>query len=398
MEQPRAYRVVDGRIVAGVCAGLAQHLRVDVRWVRALFIIAAVLGKGSGLLAYLAFWALLPLDPHEAATARPAPRARDSLLIIAAVGIAGLLTMAALGFTSFLDTLLPLVLGSIGIALVWSRADELQRGTWRTEAAGMARDAATGSSEHGVWRAIVGAAAVLAAIVSIALTRVGVATMMQGLATTMLLAFGLVLVAFPWIHARWLRFMEERAARARADERADMTARIHDSVLQTLTLVQRHAGDTQRVQQLARAGERELRSWLYGEARPEASLGAALQQAAVDVESRHGVSIEVVLVGDAPVDSRIEALLAAAQEAMVNAAKHSGVTTAQVYAEVEPDAVSVFVRDRGRGFAPDEVADDRAGVRDSITGRMERAGGTAIVRSLPGQGTEVALRLPRSAS
>ena len=390
--------MVDGRIVAGVCAGLAQHMRVDVRWVRALFIATAVLGKGAGLLAYLAFWALLPLDPHEAPTARPAPRARESLLAIAFAGVAGVLAMAALGFTSFLDSLVPLILGSIGIALVWSRADEMQRQTWRSEAAGMAREAASGSSENGVWRAIVGVAAVIAAIVSIALTRVGVATMVQGLATTTLLVFGLVLVAFPWIHARWLRFMDERAARARADERADMAARIHDSVLQTLTLVQRHAGDAQRVQQLARAGERELRGWLYGDARSASSLGAALQRAAEDVEARHGVSIEVVLVGDAPVDSRIEALLAAAQEAMVNAAKHSGVSVAQVYAEVEPETVSVFIRDRGRGFAPEEVADDRAGVRDSITGRMERAGGVATVRSLPGQGTEVALSLPRSST
>ena len=243
---------------------------------------------------------------------------------------------------------------------------------------------------------MLGSAAVLLAVIGFSLSSVGVSTMLQGLATTLLLLLGLGLVAFPWLHEQWQGLSSERAAHIRAEERATMAARIHDSVLQTLTLLQKHADDPARVQQLARAEERELREWLYGEERSPESVTLALKQAAHEVEEKHGATIDVVVVGDAAVDSRIEALLAASQEAMVNAAKHSGVGAAQVYAEVEAERISVFVRDRGRGFDIDDIAADRAGVRESIEARMLRVGGEARVRSVPGDGTEVSLVLPRS--
>lgn len=400
MEHTKAYRTMRGRKVAGVCAGLAEHLHIDVRWVRAGFVLAAVLAKGAGLLAYLAFWALLPQDPHEAATT-PEPKDDRSvgwIVVGVSTGVLAMLALAALGFTSLLDYLAPLALAVIGIMLVWGRADEMQRSTWRREAAGVAREAASETAQHDRWRVVAGSAGVLGAIVILSVSRVGATTMLQGLATSMLLGFGVLLVAFPWLHERWRRYTRERTERARADERADMAAHIHDSVLQTLTLLQRHAGDPQRVQQLARAEERELREWLYGDEQGPESVVAALHEAAKEVETRHGVNIEVVTVGDAPVDSRIEALLGAAQEAMVNAAKHSGAATASVFAEVERGSVSVFVRDRGRGFDADTIAPDRAGVRESIEGRMERVGGTAVIRTREGDGTEVALHLPREAS
>ena len=382
-------------MIAGVCTGLAAHLHLDVRWLRVAFIAAAVLAKGTGLLAYLAFWALLPLDPHEASTAHPRTRGLGALLVTSVLAVVGIVTLTALGFTSWLGTLLPLILGSLGIALVWSRADEVQRMQWRREAVGLARDAAGDGGRREAWPLVLGAGAVLTAIVGIALTRVDVGTMLQGLATTLLLIVGLLLVAFPWLNARWRREVERRAARARADERAEMAARIHDSVLQTLTLVQRHADDAPQVQQLARAEERELRAWLYGEPRGAVAFAPLLERAAHEAEARYGVTVDVITVGDVPVDAPVEALLAAAQEAMVNAARHSGAPSVQVYAEVEPDTVSVFVRDRGRGFRLEDAPTDRAGVRESIVGRMQRAGGSATVRSAPGAGTEVALLLPR---
>jgi signal transduction histidine kinase len=187
----------------------------------------------------------------------------------------------------------------------------------------------------------------------------------------------------------------ERSARIRTDERAEVAERVHDSVLQTLALIQRHAGEPRRVATLARRQERELRGWLYA-ARPlgddGSSLVAALSAAAADVEELHGVRIELASAGDAPPEN---AIVLAAREAMTNAAKFAGVEEIDVYADVADDMIAVFVRDRGAGFEPASVPDDRQGIRESIRGRLERAGGSSVVTSSPGAGTEVELRLPR---
>jgi signal transduction histidine kinase len=209
-------------------------------------------------------------------------------------------------------------------------------------------------------------------------------------------------VAFgPW----WLRIARdlvvERQARARAEERADMAARLHDSVLQTLALIQRRADDPQRVVQLARAQERELRSWLF-DGRAPGSLdvttladGVGLIQQ--EVEAQYGIAVEAVTVGDCELDDDLGALLAAAREATVNAAKWSRADVVSLFTEVEPAAVSLFVRDRGKGFDPAAVPGDRKGLAESIHGRMARRGGSATVRSVPGEGTEVSLTMPRTA-
>lgn len=397
MEQRKAFRALGGRKIAGVAMGLAQHLNVEVKYVRIAFIAATIIGSGAGILVYLALWALLPMNPDEVVNPEEAEASADPgwIILIAVISLCVLLGLAALGLTSIASYMLPLSVGIIGIVLVWMRADEVQRAKWSADAAGVARDAAADAVTFGRWRVVVGVLAVFLAVVGVALSSVGITTMLQGLATTLLLVVGVGLVSFPWLHQQWGRLAEARIARIRADERAEMAAHIHDSVLQTLTLVQKHADDPQRVQQLARAEERELRDWLYGEEKGEASVTAALHSVAQEVESRHGVPIDIVAVGDAEMDSRIEAMLAAAQEAMVNAAKHSGASSVQVYAEVAPEAIEVFIRDRGRGFDTEGVAPDRAGVRESIEGRMKRCGGTAIVKSKEGDGTEVALTLPR---
>jgi len=206
----------------------------------------------------------------------------------------------------------------------------------------------------------------------------------------------------PW----WLHLVRdlvaERQARLRAEDRADMAARLHDSVLQSLALIQRAADDPQRVVQLARSQERELRAWLFdgdtlGTAGDQAAtLAAGVRLVASEVEERHRVPVEIVTVGDCDLDDRLRALLHAVREATVNAAKWSGASAISLFAEVERATVSIFVRDRGCGFDPDVVGRDRHGIAESIQARMVRQGGRSEIRTSLGKGTEVALIMPRT--
>jgi len=214
-----------------------------------------------------------------------------------------------------------------------------------------------------------------------------------------IVAIGLILAPFLWRLGRSLA--AERAERIRSQERSDLAAHLHDSVLQTLTLMQKRAGDPREVAALARRQERELRDWLAADGRRAGadSFAAALRSAAEAVEDDHRVAIEVVAVGDCELDAPTDAVLGAAREALTNAAKHAAEPgPIQVYAEVEPGSIEVFVRDRGPGFDLAAVPADRRGVRESIVGRMERAGGQAEARAIPGGGTEVALRIARTAA
>jgi signal transduction histidine kinase len=205
-------------------------------------------------------------------------------------------------------------------------------------------------------------------------------------------AGAMLLVLVPWV---W-QLASERAERIRIAERAEVAARVHDSVLQTLALVQRHADDAGRVTSLARRQERELRRWLYGSGFGSAlSLSDALAEAVADVEEAHGVRIELASAGDTPVDEPLAQLVLAAREALTNAAKHSKTDEISVYSDVGPTVVSVFVRDRGVGFSRTSVSGDRHGLTESIEGRMNRAGGAATVSSAPGEGTEVELTIAR---
>jgi len=207
----------------------------------------------------------------------------------------------------------------------------------------------------------------------------------------------LTLILAPW----WVRLVRgltaERSERIRSQERAEVAAHLHDSVLQTLALMQRRVDDPREVAALARRQERELRAWLNDRRGPQDAdtVASALEAAAAEVEEAHGVPVEVVAVGDAPLDAKAHALVAAAREALVNAAKFAGGEPVALYAEVEQDRIEVFVRDRGPGFDPAAVPADRRGVRESIVGRMERHGGRAVVNTAPGAGTEIELVLER---
>jgi signal transduction histidine kinase len=222
----------------------------------------------------------------------------------------------------------------------------------------------------------------------------------NGFVATVVILVGLVLATAPF----WRRLLDsrevERTARIRSEERAAVAAHLHDSVLQTLALIQRHAGDQQAVARLARSQERELRSWLYEPAKVTGggTWASLVSQMVAEVEADHELTVDPVVVGDAPLDDALAALGAATREALVNAAKHAGVTSVDLYTEVTAQQVSVFVRDRGTGFDPATVPPDRRGLRDSVTGRLTRLGGTAVVRSAPGEGTEVELCLPREAA
>ncbi|HEY6416247.1 MAG TPA: ATP-binding protein, partial [Acidimicrobiales bacterium] len=210
---------------------------------------------------------------------------------------------------------------------------------------------------------------------------------------------GGALLFSPWVARLVRQLRNERRERIRSEERADMAAHLHDSVLQTLALIQRHADAPQQARTLARRQERELRAWLYdgrrssGEDAPGA-LATALDGVADEVEADHGVAVDVVVVGDWPLDGHVEALVAAVREAVVNAARHSGADEVSVYAEVLGDSrIEAFVRDRGRGFDPAAVNGDRRGITHSIVQRMARHGGRAHVNSAPGEGTEVTFEL-----
>jgi signal transduction histidine kinase len=278
----------------------------------------------------------------------------------------------------------PLVLAAVGGGLIWrqSQTPPERDEVGPAPSLRLPRPAAN--------RAGVGAALVVGSALIFLYVNDALAPAKDVLLPVVVIFAAAAIILAPW----WLRLVRglasERAERIRSQERAEVAAHLHDSVLQTLALVQRRADDPREVAALARRQERELRAWLNN-SRPTGTFSAALDAAASEVEGDHHVPIEVVTVGDAPLDDRAAALVAAVREALVNASKFAGPEPIAVYAEVEDGRFEVFVRDRGPGFDPEAVPADRRGVRDSIVARMERHGGSATVHSRPGQGTEVEL-------
>jgi signal transduction histidine kinase len=393
---PRLYRCADGRLVAGVAQGLATHLAVPLRTVRIAFAVLALF-SGFGIVLYLALWAVVPQEPVTAASL-PKPRSRRELGIVLALGaviVGTVMFVQGVPLIGSNPLLVPLLLAGAGLAVLWSQADTDQRDRWR-RISPFERQERTTPRWVAITRAAGGTALVAAGVGSFLLFSGTLSAARDGLVAAVAVLAGLALLTAPL----WWRLVadltEERRERIRSQERADLAAHLHDSVLQTLALIQRHADSPREVARLARGQERELRTWLYRpEDRQVSRFAAALEAAAGEVEDAYVVQVESVVVGDAEVDERLGALLQATREALVNAAKHAGVGTISLYAEVEPDEVTVFVRDRGAGFDPDAVRDDRHGVRGSIVGRMHRHGGAAAVRSRPGAGTEVELTMAR---
>lgn len=407
----KLYRSAEGRMLGGVARGLAGHLGLPVSWVRFVF-LALFMAEGFGALVYALFWFVVPLGVGGVEAARPASergpdggrrvlgrkpdRGQVFALVALLVGMGVFVEHFQLGRAN--TYVWPLLLIGAGVALVWRQADNARRAQWvelsrRKQVLPIARGAAgvllVGAGVTGIV-VLQGSAKHLGAVLQAALA----------------VLVGIALLAGPYLVRMAQDLSEERLMRIRAQERAEVAAHVHDSVLHTLTLIQRNAEDPREVARLARAQERELRAWLYrpeGTGKDEAeepdTLAEAVRKAAAEVEDHHGVPIEVVVVGDCPLDEKLAAQLQAAREAMVNAAKYGGDGGAvQVFAEVEGATVFISVRDRGPGFDLDAVPEDRMGVRESIIGRMRRNGGTARLRSAPDGGTEVELEMERAAT
>jgi signal transduction histidine kinase/phage shock protein PspC (stress-responsive transcriptional regulator) len=414
-EDPRPprklYRSSDGRWLGGVARGLAGHLGLPVVWVRLVF-MGLFMADGLGALLYAAFWFFVPLGVGGVGGDRPPPLTTETspdgrrrlvarrpdkgqILALALMVIVAMIFVQNVNLTGNTKAyVVPTVLVAAGVALVWRQADNARRARWmevgrRKRTLNLARSAAgvvlVGVGVTGVF-VTQGATEHLGAILQAALA----------------VLVGAALLAGPYLIRMTQDLSEERLMRIRAQERAEVAAHVHDSVLHTLTLIQRNADSPAEVRRLARAQERDLRAWLYKPAAAEnpqepETVAEAVKRSAAEVEDKHGVPLEVVVVGDCPLDEQLAAQMQAAREAMVNAAKYGGEGGAvQVYAEVEGDEVFVSVRDRGPGFDLDSIPADRMGVRESIIGRMERNGGTARLRAVPDGGTEVELTMKRA--
>ena len=378
--------------LGGVCSGLAVHLGAPVLLLR--FLIALLSVVGVGVVVYLWLWVTVPEDSPEVTGSgtlspglvrlseeRAAQVSRNRLI---ATGVAFLVAAAVFVLLNASGTIDWRDLGAIvsivvGIALVWSQSRQVRN-----------------------WRSIRFIGAVLGGIGLLSLGVVMVASrdnppiiLLRGGLIGAALVAGILFALVPM----WLRttkeLSESEAQRVRESERADIAAHLHDSVLQTLTLIRASAEDPARVRAIALTEERELRAWLYtGHAQAADSLEAAVTEAVVGVESRYGVPVSAVVVGDMRPGPAELALVAALAEASQNAVRH-GAPPVSVYVEVRGRVVEAFVKDHGEGFDPGLIADDRHGVRDSIVGRMRRVGGEASIRS-GARGTEISLRVPRS--
>jgi len=399
----RLYRRLDDRLFAGVAAGIAAHLGVSRTAVRIGFVV--LLGfNGLGALLYAVFWAVLPLQPQM--PGQPKPRRRDlaQLLPFAAIA-AGILLLQSLTGWGGVNTALGWLIAVIGVGagVIWHQTSPARRQRRGGKVADVPLIDAVLTESDRRWyllRFLGGGLLVTVGVIGIIVTfspvrDVGLSAIFTGALIGFASLLGVALVAAPMLWRMFGQLRTEREGRIREQERAEIAAMVHDQVLHTLALVQRNAGDPKAVQRLARGQERMLRNWLYKPtASPTERFAAALEQVAAEVEDTYAIAVEAVVVGDRGVDEHVAALVAATREALVNAARHAKVPSVSLYAEVEPDQLSVFVRDRGVGFDPSTVEDNRHGVRGSILGRMQRHGGRAEIRSEPGEGTEVRLILP----
>lgn len=376
----RLERSADERVIAGVAGGLATALGIDVALVRIAFLTAIALG-GIGIPLYIIAAAGMPLaEGPRPGFARRAPMAAGAIAVVGS--LAALMEIAGL---SLPDGLLgPMTLAGAGAALIWRRTGgEVRVGLDQSLVSGGAR------ALGGVL--LVGAGVALALAQSGGIGPVVAAALSAGT-----VAAGIGLLVGPRLRRVRAEAEAERRERVRIEERERVAGRLHDSVLQTLALIQR-APDGERARQLARRQDRELRAWLYGGEDPDApaTLAGALRAVVDEIEEAYAVSVGLVQPADLAMDPVLEALVDATREAVTNAAKHAGVDRINVLVRVSPHQVRVFVDDRGAGFDPDAVPADRRGLRDSIRGRLARVGGSVALETAPGAGTDIELLVPR---
>ena len=383
--------------MGGVASGLSDHLGIDVVLLRAGFVATILLG-GFGVFLYAAFWVVVPQAPDDQqAPQDPAtPSSATSRAQLIGFGVLGLAMLALAQLIGFGPGLLwPAAAAVTGAAILWRQADESQRLRWRSSAVRGTRLITGAPRRQSVLRACLGLLLVAIGMTSFLAAHGALHQVRRASLPVLVVVLGLALVIGPWMLQTFQQLSAERTARIREHERVELAGRVHDSMLQTLTLIQRRADDPDEVLRLVRRSERELRGWLYTAAASQESLRAAILAMSAEVEDEYPVTVDVVMVGEATMTPAVEALVQAVREAVLNAAKHSGDPKLSVYVEAGGDQIAVFVRDRGRGFALDTIPEDRYGVRESVVARMRRHGGDAEIRTSAGAGTEVRLTLPK---
>jgi signal transduction histidine kinase len=396
----------ENQLAGGIAAGIAAKTGFDVSAVRLVLIVATLFSGGLAAAGYVVCWLVVPAAGAESSIGSRA--LSDKSGIAQAAGLASLigigLIVASIVQAVWLTSLaFPIIVCADGLLLIWRNAPDDEQVALRRLAGPVLGIGSGARGPHPVRRLLIAAVLLVVGLYAVLNGHARFAAL-KPLAGIVLVMAGIAVALGPW----WLRIardlVDERQARIRAEERAEMATRVHDSVLQTLALIQRRSADPQQVVRLARAQERELRSWLFDGRAPgsldgqAATVADAVRLIQQDVEAQHGMAVDAVTVGDCELDDDLGALLAAAREATVNAAKWSGAEVVSLFAEVEPEAVSLFVRDRGRGFDPDAVPPDRKGLTESVRARVGRRGGVVKIRSAPGEGTEVTLSMARAAA
>ena len=378
------------RMVAGLAAGIGARLGISAIYVRATFVVFAFAG-GVGLLLYLVGWALTPDDAEVTPPAEEQPASANQVLGLILAVLGSLIGLRALGLWFGDAPVWPIAFIVYGVAVVWDRG----RTDYSRRFAALTRPSEESGSGRTRWQVVIGSVLMAAGLIAFFAALDAVASLGGVVLAVVITAAGFMLVFGPSVWRLADEVAKERRNRIRSEERAEMAAHLHDSVLQTLALIQR-TDDPRRMVTLARAQERELRAWLYGSAAEGAadSVEAAMQEAASRVEEALDVPVEVVVVGERAIDDRSSALLLATIEAMTNAATHSGADRVSVYVECSEEQTEAWISDQGKGFEPTEVPSDRHGIAESITARMQRHGGTATISSNAGEGTEVHLVMP----
>jgi signal transduction histidine kinase/phage shock protein PspC (stress-responsive transcriptional regulator) len=399
-------RGVENAIIGGVCGGMAIRLGVKERTVRIAFSLLALV-SGVGVLVYMVLWLSLPrANEREAIAQRLVGQHRQLYrIVIALIAIVAIFfVLHSLGMPNLGVYTWPFFLSLLGLIGVWRGAspDELDHLEKLIRSAPVIGVASSKGRRNVAFRLVLGAVLIFLGLGI--LHHFGHA---WGVATPALLAavviLGGVLVLFaPWWLATLNDLTGEREARVRVEERANVAAHLHDSVLQTLTLIERAAGDETAVVRLARTQERELRQWLFdpdyvkdGDA---SSFTSMLRHLENEIENDYGVRVELVMVGDCETNDAVTAIVAAGREAAINAARWSGAESISIYGEVEPSMISLFVRDQGHGFDVSAVPADRRGITLSISQRIAHFGGDTVIKSIVGVGTEIELSIPRTDS
>jgi signal transduction histidine kinase len=383
------------RVVAGVARSLGDRLGIDPFVVRLAFVVLATAG-GAGIVAYVALWAIerfRPLTLEGPVERKPSLRQAIAVGFIL-IGVLVLLRYAGLWFTDALTW--PVAAAAIGSTIIWAQSDENDGSRWRSVTSRWSNNPieVVFTGRISPTRIIVGGLLIGGGMAGFLAATDSLTAVRDAAVPVAVTLIGVGLVLGPWMWRLTRAAVDERRERIRTQERAEVAAHLHDSVLQTLALIQR-SESPREMASLAHIQERELRGWLYGQGGSrDQGLRSEIEAIAERVEEQHHVAVEVVVVGDRPLDERTGALVQACGEAITNSAQHSGVDSVSVYVEVDDSGITAFVRDTGSGFLMNGVSRDRGGIKDSIIGRMERNGGEASIQSSPGAGTEVRLHLP----